>query len=58
MSATASRQMHRVLKLRVSEKDRRSFAEAASVTGLTVSAWARAVLLERAAEMRARKVIV
>ena len=57
MSAVASRNMQKVLKLRVSEKDRRAFCEAATVTGQTVSAWMRATLLERAAELRARKVI-
>lgn len=57
MSATASRQMHKILKLRVSEKDRTAFTAAATVTGQTVSGWMRATLLERAAELRARKVI-
>lgn len=52
-----SRNMQKALKLRVSERDARAFEEAASVTGQTVSAWMRAVLLERAAEMRAKKVI-
>lgn len=52
-----SRQLHKVLKLRVSEQDHVAFNQAASVTGQTLSAWMRAILLERAAEMRARKVI-
>lgn len=52
-----SRNMQKVLKLRVSDKDQRSFQEAATVTGQTVSGWMRSTLLERAAEMRAKKIV-
>lgn len=52
-----SRQLHKSVKVRVHEKDHAAFAEAAAVTGQTVSSWARAALLERAAEMRAKGVI-
>lgn len=52
-----SRQLHQLMKFRVHERDQRAFADAARVTGQTVSAWMRAVLLERAAEMRAKGVI-
>ncbi len=57
MSATASRNMQHVLKLRASKSDHTAFKAAAQATGLTVAAWMRSVLLERAAELRARKVI-
>ena len=57
MSATASRNMQKVLKLRASKIDYESFRAAAEVMGLTVSGWMRATLLERAAELRAKRVI-
>jgi uncharacterized protein (DUF1778 family) len=52
-----SRNMQEVLKLRVSKDDREWFVAAASCSGLTVSGWMRAVLLEKVAELRGRKVL-
>ena len=49
--------MQHVLKLRASKADYESFKAAAQATGLTVAAWMRSTLLERAAELRARRVI-
>ena len=42
-----SHQLHCDLKLRVSEREKAAFSDAASVAGLTVSAWVRMVLRER-----------
>jgi hypothetical protein len=52
-----SHQLSVILKLRASEPDRRAFQDAAVLTKQTVSAWMRAVLLERIAELRGRKVL-
>lgn len=52
-----SRNMQRVLKFRASQRDVEAFTSAAEVTGQTISGWMRFVLLERAAEMRAKRII-
>lgn len=55
--AAKSRKMQSVLKLRVSASDREGMTQAAEAVALTLSAWMRAVLLERVAELRKRGVI-
>jgi uncharacterized protein (DUF1778 family) len=52
-----SQNLQKTIKIRVSEHDAQAMQAAASATRQTISGWARAVLAERLAELKARKVI-